>query len=469
MSVAVPTAPRTADALRAELPPLVRLAWPVILAEIGWMAMGIVDTLMVGPLGPIAIGGVGVAGILFFAVAACSMGLLLGLDTVVAQAYGAGDHDACRRWFWQGLWLGALASIPLTLVLWLERANVAMLRLHPDVLPVVRGNLEILWLSLFPLFVYAASRRYLQAIGLVRPVMVALIAANVVNAIGNWAFIYGHLGLPAIGTDGAAWATLAGRVAMALVPVVTVFVHDWRQQRLPGWRGTPVWRVPMRPQPAALARLLRLGVPAALQMVFEVTVFALASAMAASQQPSAIAAHQIALELAGLAFMVPLGIASAAAVRVGHAAGRRDGPGSAHAGWAAIALGVAAMTATAIVFLLVPRLLIGLFTRDADVIRTGTTLLGVAAIFAIFDGVQVVATGALRGLGDTRRPMIWNLLGHWSIGLPIGWTLAFVAGWGVLGVWVGLSTGLIVVAVALTRVWARTARERMLSHGATAR
>jgi len=454
------------SSLRAELPPLVRLAWPVILAEIGWMAMGIVDTLMVGPLGPIAIGGVGVAGILFFAVAACSMGLLLGLDTVVAQAYGAGDHDACRRWLWQGLWLGALASLPLTLVLWLERSHVALLRLHPDVLPVVRGNLEILWLSLFPLFVYTASRRYLQALGLVRPVMLALVAANVVNAVGNWALIYGHLGLPALGTDGAAWATFAGRVAMAIVPIVTVFVHDWRQRRRPGWRGTPVWRVAKRPQAAALGRLLRLGVPAALQMVFEVTVFALASAMAASQQPTAIAAHQIALELAGLAFMVPLGIASAAAVRVGHAVGRRDGPGSAHAGWAAITLGIGAMSATATAFLLVPRLLIGLFTHDTDVVRTGTTLLGVAAVFAIFDGVQVIATGALRGLGDTRRPMVWNLFGHWGLGLPIGWTLTFVAGWGVLGVWIGLSTGLIVVAVALTRVWARAARERMLSHGA---
>jgi MATE family multidrug resistance protein len=454
---------RAAAAVRAELPPLVRLAWPVILAEIGWMAMGIVDTLMVGPLGPIAIGGVGVAGILFFAVAACSMGLLLGLDTVVAHAYGAGDHDACRRWLWQGLWLGALASLPLTLVLWLERVQVARLHLHPDVLPVVRGNLQILWLSLFPLFVYTATRRYLQAIGLVRPVMLALLAANVVNAIANWALIYGHLGSPALGTDGAAWATFAGRVAMALVPVVTVMVHDWRRHS-----GTPVWRVPKRPQPAALARLLRLGIPAALQMVFEVTVFALASAMAASQQPAAIAAHQIALELAGLAFMVPLGIASAAAVRVGHAVGRGDAPGSAHAGWAAIALGVAAMSATATAFLLLPRLLIGLFTHDAEVVRTGTTLLGVAAVFAIFDGVQVIATGALRGLGDTRRPMLWNLFGHWGLGLPIGWTLTFVAGWGVLGVWLGLSTGLIVVAIALTRVWARAARERMLSHAATA-
>ena len=182
-----------------------------------------------------------------------------------------------------------------------------------------------------------------------------------------------------------------------------------------------------------------------LQMVFEVGVFALASSMAASQTPTAIAAHQVSLELAGLAFMVPLGIASAAAVRVGHAVGRRDGPGAEHAGWAAILMGMTAMATTALLFVLLPRLLIGVFSRDPDVIRTGTWLLGVGAVFAVFDGVQVIATGALRGLGETRRPMIWNLVGHWGIGLPIGWTLAFVAGWGVLGIWIGLSTGLIVV------------------------
>ena len=319
---------------RSELRPLGRLAWPVILAEIGWMAMGIVDTLMVGPLGPEAIGGVGLAGILFFALAACGMGLLLGLDTVVSQAYGAGDHDACRRWLWQGLWLGLFAAVPLAGLLWLQRTWLDRFGVNPAIIAVVRGNLDVLWLTLLPLFVYAASRRYLQAIGLVRPVMFALVAANIVNAIGNWALIYGHLGLPALGTDGAAWATCVARIAMAVVPLAAIVWYDLRHHP-----GTPVWRVRWQLDPKALATLLRLGVPAMLQMVFEVGVFALASSMAASQTPTAIAAHQVSLELAGLAYMVPLGIASAAAVRVGHAVGRRDGPGAEHAGWAAILMG----------------------------------------------------------------------------------------------------------------------------------
>jgi MATE family multidrug resistance protein len=460
MSSAVPTTPRAATSWRHELRPLGRLAWPVILAEIGWMAMGIVDTLMVGPLGPEAIGGVGLAGVLFFAVAACGMGLLLGLDTVVSQAYGAGDHDACRRWWWQGLWLGVAVSLPLAGLLWLQRGFLDDFGFNPVIVGVVRGNLGILWLSLLPLFVYAASRRYLQALGLVRPVMAALIGANVVNAIANWALIYGHLGLPALGTDGAAWATLVSRVAMALVLVAAILWHDLRRHD-----GPPVWRVRRRPVRADLAALLRLGVPAMLQMVFEVGGFAVASSMAASQQPAAIAAHQVSLELAGLAFMVPLGIASAAAVRVGHAVGRRDGAGAGHAGWAALVLGVSAMSTTALAFLLLPRLLLGVFTTDADVIRTGTWLLGVGALFAVFDGVQVIATGALRGLGETRRPMIWNLVGYWGLGLPVGWLLAFVAGWGVVGIWIGLSTSLIVVGTALTWTWARAARDWRLHCG----
>jgi MATE family multidrug resistance protein len=460
MSTAVPTTPRTAPSWRRELRPLGTLAWPVILAEIGWMAMGIVDTLMVGPLGPEAIGGVGLAGILFFALAACGMGLLLGLDTVVAQAYGAGDHDACRRWWWQGLWLGMGAAVPLSLLLWLQRSVLHRLGFNPEIVDVVHGNLDILWLTLLPLFVYAASRRYLQAIGLVRPVMVTLLVANVFNAVANWALIYGHLGFPALGTDGAAWATFVARVVMAVVPIGAIVWHDVRHHA-----GTPVWRVRKRPIAADLTTLLRLGVPAMLQMVFEVGGFAVASSMAASQKPAAIAAHQVSLELAGLAFMVPLGIASAAAVRVGHAVGRRDGPGAEHAGWAAILMGTAAMTTTALAFLVLPRLLIGLFTRDPDVIATGVWLLAVGAVFAVFDGVQVIATGALRGLGETRRPMLWNLVAYWGLGLPIGWSLAFVAGWGVVGIWIGLSTSLIVVGTALTWTWARAARDWRLHCG----
>jgi MATE family multidrug resistance protein len=439
-----------ARAIRLELPPLARLGGPVVLAEIGWMFMGIVDTIMVGPLGPAALGGVGVASSLFFAVGVFGMGALLGLDTVIAQAYGAGDHVACRRWLWQGLWLALALSVPLLGVLVWLTVNVDLVGSHPSVRSIIGSNLAILTPSLWALLVYAAVRRYLQALGLVRPLMFALVTANLVNFVGNWALIYGRLGMPALGTDGAAWATVAARVYMAIVVVTAAVLHD-RHTHTPH----SLWRVPRAPAARDLRRLAALGLPAAAQISLEVGVFAMAAALASRLTPVALAAHQIALNLAGLTFMIPLGVSAAAAVRVGHAVGARQPDGVRRAGWVAIGGVVVVMSGTALLFLLAPRPLIGLFTRDAAVLATGASLLAVAGMFQIFDGLQVAATGVLRGLGDTHTPMVWNLIGHWAIGLPLGWWLCFRGGWGVVGLWLGLSTGLIIVALVLVQTWAR--------------
>jgi MATE family multidrug resistance protein len=186
-------------------------------------------------------------------------------------------------------------------------------------------------------------------------------------------------------------------------------------------------------------------------------VFAAATALAARVSAQALAAHQIALNMAAFTFMVPLGLASAAAVRVGHAVGRRDPRGVASAGWTAIGIGVAFMSTAAIVFLTMPAYLIRAFTSDPDVLRTGVALLFVAAVFQLFDGLQGVTTGVLRGLADTRTPMLWNLVGHWFLGLPLGYLLCFPAGLGVVGLWWGLSLGLMVCGLALVTVWVKDA------------
>jgi multidrug resistance protein, MATE family len=437
---------------RAELTALLRLAGPVVMAEIGWMMMGIVDTLMMGPLGPAALGGVGMGSSLFFGIAIFGMGLLLGLDTVVSHAFGAGDAAGCRRWFWQGLWLGLLVSAPLAVASELLRRNLYRLGVHPDVLPVVEGYLRVVAYSLWPLLLYAACRRFLQALGVVRPLMFALISANLVNAAGNWVLIYGMLGAPALGPEGAAWATVISRAYMALVLVAAMVWHDRDR------RADAVWHVSKTPSLRHLSRLTRLGFPAATQITLEVGLFALASALAGTLNPASLAAHQIALNLAGFTFMVPLGVSSAAAVRVGHAVGRRDGRGVALAGWTAIGAVIAFMSTSALIFLVTPRPLLSLFTRDAGVLDVGVTLLAVAAMFQVFDGLQVVATGTLRGVGDTRTPVVWNLVGHWLLGLPTAWTLCFVAGWGVIGLWLGLSVGLIVCGVMLVVAWGHAAR-----------
>lgn len=425
---------------------MLALATPVVLAELGWVTMGIVDTIMVGGLGANAIGAVGLASMLFFAIAVFAMGLLLGLDPLVAQAFGASRLDECHRWLIDGVWLCALITVPVLAVLFAVTASLTGWGLPAGVLALTRPYLSILTWSLPPLLLYVAFRRYLQGLGIVRSVMVALVAANVVNAFANWMLIYGHFGLPALGVRGSAWATLLARVFMAAWLWLVVLRSDG--DREPSLRDTP-----LHLDLARQRTLFGLGLPAAGQAVLEVGVFAAATALAARVSADALAAHQIVLNMAAFTFMVPFGLASAAAVRVGHAVGRQDPHGIASAGWTAIGIGVTFMTAAALVFLVFPGPLVRAFTRDPDVIHTGVSLLFVAALFQLFDGLQGVTTGVLRGLADTRTPMIWNLVGHWVVGLPLGYLLCFSAGLGVVGLWWGLSAGLVICGLALLTVW----------------
>ncbi len=439
------------------------LAAPVVIAELGWMTMGLVDTLMVGRIGPEAIGAVGMGSSLFIGVCIFAMGLLLGMDTLVAQAFGARRLDECHAWLRHGVVLALLLSAPIVALTLLLCASMPRWGLHPDVLRLAQPYLRIVAWSTPVLLLHTAFRRYLQGIGVVRPVTIALVLANVVNVIANWMLIFGHAGAPALGVSGAAWATVASRILMACVLFATIVYRE-----RPPIKGGPT---PSNVGPAFMAgqfeftrmrRLLALGLPAATQVTLEVGVFAAATALAGRLPPAALAAHQIAVNLASFTFMVPLGVASAGAVRVGHAIGARDRAAAARAGWTAFLFGAGFMACAAASFLLVPRILIGAFTHDAAVISVGVSLLFVGAIFQLFDGTQAVATGVLRGLGDTRTPMLWNLTGHWLIGLPLGYTLCFVLGFGVIGLWWGLSTGLIICGISLLTVWIRKTRRLRL-------
>ncbi len=437
--------------LRTELQALVALAGPVVLAEIGWMSMGIVDTLMVSPLGPQAIGAVGLGSSLFLAIGILGMGVLFGLDTLVSQAYGARRVDECHRWLFHGIALAGLLAPPLMLAVWIASRTLASFGLHPQVQPLVTSYLAVLDLGLLPLLLYAAFRRYLQGMSVVQPVMLALISANIVNAFFNWLLIYGHLGLPALGTNGSALATTMARVYMATVLGMAIV---WTNHR----RRSGLWQVPRRIESARLRRLFGIGAPASGQVTLEIGVFAAATAFAGKLEPTSLAAHQIALNLAALTFMVPLGVQSSGAVLVGQAIGRRDPQGASRAGWLAIGVISVFMLTVGAIFFMVPARLIGLFTTDTRVIAIGVSLLSVAAVFQLFDGLQGVATGILRGVGNTRTPMWSNFVGHWLIGLPVGWSLCFVSGWGVVGLWIGLSLGLILVAITLVGVWMKTTR-----------
>ena len=427
---------------------MLALAAPVIIAELGWVTMSVVDMLMVGWLGPDAIGAVGIASSLFIAVAVFAMGLLLGLDPLVARAFGARRIDECHRWLVAGVWLAVLATPPIVAVVYLMNAALPRLGLPPAVVALAQPYLAVVGWSLPPLLLYVAFRRYLQAMNIVRAVTYTLLAANVINAIANWVLIFGYYGAPELGVTGAAWATLTSRAVMAGVLFAVIVRRERHTEPRLG-------ETPLALDLPRVRRLVRLGFPAGGQMLLEVGVFALATALAGRVSTTALAAHQIAIQMASLTFMIPYGLSSAAAVRVGQALGRREPANAIAAGWTAIALGVSFMAGAAVVFLTIPAALIRVFSDDSDVIALGVRLLFVAAVFQLFDALQGVTTGALRGLADTRTAMLWNLGGHWGVGLPLGYVLCFHAGYGVVGLWWGLSAGLIICGISLIVVWRR--------------
>jgi MATE family, multidrug efflux pump len=427
---------------------MIRLAGPLVLAELGWMAMGVVDTMFVGRVGAEAIGAVGLGTMVFYGIAICSAGLLLGLDTLVAQAFGAGDREDCRRSLVSGMWMAVL-MIPVVMgAVWILEGILPSLGVDREVLRATRPYLHALIWSAPPLLIYFALRRYLQALHVARPVMITLLTANLVNLAGNWTLVLGHLGAPRLGAEGAGWATCFSRVYMTAALAYVL------------WKRDPeILRISWRPDAARMWELLKLGAPAAGQMAVEIGVFATVTVLVSRLNATALAGHQIALTTVSTTFMMPLGISSAAAVRVGFALGKGARQAAVRAGWTALGLGAAMMSAAAVVLLTVPEWIARLFTPETAVIAAAATILRVAAFFQLFDGLQIVVTGSLRGAGDTRTPMVCHLVGYWVIGLPLGAMLCFGRGLGAPGLWMGLSAGLIAIGLVLTAFWWRTARE----------
>jgi len=433
---------------KQELVAMVALAVPVVLSELGWMAEGIVDTIMVGKLGPAAIGAVALANAVCNTPSLFGIGLLLGLDTLVAQAFGRKDHEGCHRWLAQGVYLACLVAPPVMLLIFLGSFGFSQFGINSQVAGPAASYLRILNWGTLPLLIYGGTRRYLQGVGDVRVITVTYVGANLLNWFGNWALIYGKFGLPALGINGSAISTVVSRVFMA----AALLGFAWRYERR---RGHPLFRHWPGPSVAKLRELVQLGAPAAGQIVLEVGAWNLATLSAGWLTPVALATHQIVMNYASLTYMVPLGVSAAAAVSVGHAVGAADGARARRAGWLALGLGTGFMLLAALVFLVVPGPLIALYTTDPRVMAVGPGLLGVVAAFQIFDGIQTVSTGSLRGLGETRVPMLANLVGYWVLGLPLGLFLCFVLHWGIYGLWIGLTLALVVIASTLLLRWQR--------------
>ncbi len=415
------------------------------------MAMGVADTIMVGHFSATDLAAVALGNLYFFTAVVFPMGVLMALDPIVSQAVGAGDAPAVGRALQRGGVLALILSVPAAAVLLPGGLILSMLRQPVDVVPVAAGYALACVPGVFPFLAFLVLRQSLQAMGRVGPIVVTILLANVANVLLNWILIYGRLGFEAMGAVGSGWASSLSRWIM----VLALLGFAWPLLR--------PYLLPFRPealQAQPLARMTRLGAPIGIQFALEFGAFGAIGVIMGWLGTVAMAGHQVALNLASLTFMVPLGISQASAVLVGQAVGREDAPGARRAAGAGVVLGVSFMTVTAFLFLLFPSAFARVYSDQADVVALAALLIPLAGVFQVFDGTQVVASGVLRGVGDTRAPMVVNLLGFWVIGIPVSLWLGFGTGLGPVGLWWGLVAGLAAVALfLLLRVRIRLRRE----------
>ncbi len=436
-------------ARQSELAQLARLALPLAFASAGQAAMGLVDTAVCGRAGAVVLAGTGLGNSVFFAIAVSGTGLMMGLDPLVAQSFGAGDPGRARRLLWQGTWLALLAGTVLAVPALLATLVLEPLAIEPDVARQASGVVLLRAPTLPAFFFFVSARSYLQGLGLTRAVVIAVLAGNVVNLLLDVLLVFGGAGLPAwagplrlvppLGSAGSA-------LASSVVTVVQGLVLVWAVAAVPLPPGTPIRRKPVG---ADLLRALRVGMPVGLHMGAEIGIFALVGFLAGRLGRDALAAHQIAIAIASTTFTFAVGIGSAGAVRVGWAVGAGDTAGARRAGLTAFGAGAGVMSVAAAAFALFPAALARLMTDDLAVVQAAAPLLVVAAVFQISDGIQGVGAGVLRGAGDTRFTFLVNMGGHWLLGFPLALALGVFGGLGVTGLWWGLCAGLSAVAIAL--------------------
>ncbi|MEO7601686.1 MAG: MATE family efflux transporter [Sphingomicrobium sp.] len=439
-------------AWRKEFSATLTLAWPLILSNLTFAFIQATDVVLMGWLGPHQLAASALGINLTWPLGFAAFGLLTAASPMMATALGAKLRSVreVRRSFRQSIWLIAMMTVPMWLLLWNAQGVILALGQEPALARDAALFLKGYMWTMLPWLLFQAMRNFLAAVERPGWVLGVSIAGIIVNAVLGWALIFGRLGLPELGIFGGGLASSITWALLALA-LFAVILSDrqFRRFHLFGHLWRPDW--------PRLRRMIRLGVPIGLAFAFEGAVFGAAAFLMGLIDAASLAAHAVALQIAAMAFMVPWGLSQAATVRVGRALGRRDQEGMARSGWTAWVLGVAFMASMAAIMWIFPRELVGLFLDDipanAEVIRLAVTFLAVAAIFQIFDGAQVVGAGMLRGLHDTRVPMLFALLGYWGIGLGAGAWLAFARGWGGVGIWVGLAIGLAIVAVLMIGRW----------------
>jgi MATE family multidrug resistance protein len=434
--------------IRREMPTLLRLAVPIVLGEVGWMSMNFVDLAMIGRVGPTALAAVSVGTAIFLVFAIVCEGTMLGSDALISQHFGAGRTAECLRTLWAGTQLAVPLGFAAALLVAASTQLLEPVGIAPEITREATPFLYAMACGLPAQMGFVAMRLFLQGTHRVRIIAFAMISANLVNVVANYALIFGHWGMPALGATGSGIATTLARFYMMAV----LLFYIARCNRRNEWRLASYAREFYRNR---ISEILRRGVPAAAQIGLEMGAFSGATLLAGRLGAVAVSGHQIALLMASLTFMVPLGMAQATSVRVGNAIGKGDAEAARLSGWSGIALSACFMSCAAVVLWTLPGPIVRIFTSDPQVTAVGVSLLAIAAVFQFFDGVQVTAIGAVRGSGNTRIAMVTDFVGWWLVGLPLGAWLCFGRGWGVRGLWIGLSAGLISISIAMAFAWSR--------------
>ena len=424
----------------ADLRALLVLAVPIVLVQVGLMLMGVVDAIFVGHVSATELAGAALGNLYFFAIAMFGMGLLMALDPVISQAIGAREPDAVARGLQRGVLLAAGLSVPSAALCLFADPVLRLLGQPEDVVPRAAAFARFSAPGILPFLLFVVLRLSLQAMKHTRAIMVTILIANLLNAGFNWVFVYGHLGAPPMGAAGSALSSTLGRWVMA--PLLLALA--WRELRpyLVPWQRDTLQAAPLR-------RMLALGLPIAGQFSLEIGAFSVIALLAGRFGAEAMAGHQLAINFASLTFMVPLGVGSASAVLVGHAIGEGDVRHVRRLAGTGLLVGAAFMAVCAAVMLFAPGPIARVYTNVAGVIAVAAALIPIAGVFQIFDGLQVVATGILRGTGDKRGPLLINVLGFWLVGMPVSLWMGFQQKLGVVGLWWGFVAGLAAVAVCL--------------------
>jgi len=445
--------------VRDEAIAILKLGGPLIAAQLAQVSIGFVDTVMAGNLSANALAAVAVGSNAWWLVGVVCMGLLMSVSPSVAQLYGGESFEDIGPCVRQGLWLGLCAA--LVGIVAFQGAELLFRWLHivPEIVPTAIGFLRAISWGLPAFCIFQVLRSFSEGVGLTRPVMYMSLFALVGCTIGDYVLMYGHFGLPRLGAVGCGVASAIVLWLMAAFMAAYIrFKPDYRKY---GVFSRFEW-----PRVEPLVGLLKIGLPVAVSLFMEASLFGVVALLMGSLGTTIVGGHQIAINFAAMTFMVPLGLAMAVTVRVGHAIGRGEPRAARFSGFVGVMLAAIFMTCTALTLFAVPDAIAGIYTHDLDLKKMAAMLLTMAGIFQIFDGLQVSGSGALRGLKDTRIPMLITTFAYWGIGMPLGYVLGITWGGGPRGLWIGFICGLATAAILLNRRFHRVT-QRLVAHEQT--